>query len=247
MTKLTISEVFGPTVQGEGPSMGKRCAFVRLGRCNLDCDFCDTPFTWDWKGKNGVEYNPGVELRDAEVRDVVIELGLMDPFLALVVISGGEPMLQRSGLGALVNGIRKLQPAPRIEIETNGTQPPWESLWRDEFGVSDVWFNVSPKLSSSGVPASKAWNLPALMSFVQTGHAIFKFVVADDDDLDDVLDVVQDAQLPPDRVWIMGVTPFGMYVKQPMSDRFVAEWAIERGFNFTPRLHVQLWGQERGR
>ena len=33
---LVVSEVFGPTFQGEGPSLGQRAAFVRLGRCNLD-------------------------------------------------------------------------------------------------------------------------------------------------------------------------------------------------------------------
>ena len=37
---LRLVEVFGPTVQGEGPTIGRRCAFVRLGRCNLDCGYC---------------------------------------------------------------------------------------------------------------------------------------------------------------------------------------------------------------
>ncbi|MDQ3757733.1 MAG: 7-carboxy-7-deazaguanine synthase QueE, partial [Actinomycetota bacterium] len=34
---LVVSEVFGPTWQGEGPSVGRTAAFVRLGRCNLAC------------------------------------------------------------------------------------------------------------------------------------------------------------------------------------------------------------------
>ena len=40
--ELVVSEIFGPTWQGEGPSLGRRCGFVRLGRCNLACTFCDT-------------------------------------------------------------------------------------------------------------------------------------------------------------------------------------------------------------
>ena len=46
---LVVAEVFGPTFQGEGPSTGQRAGFVRLGRCNLDCSWCDTPYTWDWE------------------------------------------------------------------------------------------------------------------------------------------------------------------------------------------------------
>ncbi len=61
---LLVAEVFGPTFQGEGFSLGCRAAFVRLGRCNLDCGqgagatwACDTPYTWDW-----ARYDPAVEL-----------------------------------------------------------------------------------------------------------------------------------------------------------------------------------------
>lgn len=56
--ELVVSEVFGPTFQGEGPSLGRRAGFVRLGRCNLDCSWCDTPNTWDWS-----RFDPAIELR----------------------------------------------------------------------------------------------------------------------------------------------------------------------------------------
>ncbi len=45
--QLLISEVFGPTLQGEGPSAGQAAAFVRLGACNLSCAWCDTAYTWN--------------------------------------------------------------------------------------------------------------------------------------------------------------------------------------------------------
>lgn len=41
---LLVSEVFGPTVQGEGKHCGRIAAFVRLGGCNLHCRWCDTPY-----------------------------------------------------------------------------------------------------------------------------------------------------------------------------------------------------------
>jgi len=47
---LKVNEIFGPTIQGEGKSSGMPCAFLRLSLCNLHCIWCDTPYTWNWKG-----------------------------------------------------------------------------------------------------------------------------------------------------------------------------------------------------
>ena len=66
---LVVAEVFGPTFQGEGPSAGRRAMFLRLGRCNLDCAWCDTPYTWDWS-----RFDPAVELHRRTVDDVMSEL-----------------------------------------------------------------------------------------------------------------------------------------------------------------------------
>src|SRR5437764_321458 len=60
---LVVSEVFGPTAQGEGPALGRRCGFVRLGGCNLSCSWCfapDTPVLMaDWTEKPIAEVQPG--------------------------------------------------------------------------------------------------------------------------------------------------------------------------------------------
>lgn len=238
MTKLTVAEVFGPTVQGEGPSAGQRAAFVRLGRCNLDCAWCDTPFTWDWQGKNGVTYDPAVELRDVTVADVVAKV--RDMRVGLVVVTGGEPMLQRSGLTALVTEFQLQSDPPRVEIETNGTQVPWRALWPAQF-------NVSPKLASSGVDRARAWKQDAVEALRMSGRALFKFVIGSDEDIRDVETFVAVYSIDPSSVWLMQQSPFGSSALPDLTAREVAEYAIERGWNFTDRLHVRLWGQERGR
>ena len=43
MTKrIRISEIFGPTIQGEGPLIGRPTVFVRTGGCDYRCAWCDT-------------------------------------------------------------------------------------------------------------------------------------------------------------------------------------------------------------
>ncbi len=125
METLTVSEIFGPTIQGEGPYAGHPATFLRLGRCNLDCRWCDTPYTWDWKGKNGTVFYPDKELTKMPISDVISEIqsnssGNLNERL---VITGGEPLLQRNGLEQLVHDIYEEDEIP-IDIETNGTRPP---------------------------------------------------------------------------------------------------------------------------
>lgn len=241
MTQLVVSEVFGPTVQGEGPSAGRRAMFVRLGRCNLDCSWCDTSFTWDWKGKNGVVYDPAVELQRWTVDEILERLDQLETehvAPGIVVVTGGEPMLQR-GLVALCDA---LDARYDVEIETNGTREPTAAL------AAYARFNVSPKLRSSGVDQTKAIIPPALESFAalaSAGRARFKFVVCNAQDLEQVAQLVRDFGIPDGAVWIM---PEGRTAEKVQDTlRRVADLAIRCGWNVSTRLHVELWGDERGR
>jgi 7-carboxy-7-deazaguanine synthase len=223
MTQLVVSEVFGPTIQGEGPSAGRRAGFVRLGRCNLACTWCDTPYTWDWS-----RFDPAVELRKVDVAEVVAAVEAMD--VPLVVVTGGEPLLQQSALVPLLSALGGRH---RIEIETAGTLAPSPEL----VALVDQ-FNVSPKLANSGNPVERRWKPDVLRAFEATGKAVFKFVVADPAELDEV------AAFGVAPVWVMpeGTDP------AVVQERLVtlAEPVLARGWNLTPRLHVAIWGDKRG-
>ncbi|HKE77583.1 MAG TPA: 7-carboxy-7-deazaguanine synthase QueE [Acidimicrobiales bacterium] len=226
---LAISEIFGPTVQGEGPTAGRRAAFVRLGRCNLDCVWCDTPYTWDWD-----RYDPAVEVTPTPVAEVVARLDAMA--VARVVVTGGEPLLQQRGLVPLLGALGERGWA--VEVETNGTIAPTPAV-----AAAVTAFNVSPKLANSGIAPSRRIRPAALGALVETGKAAFKFVVAEPSELDEVASLVAAHGLAP--VWIMPEGTSAAVVSGRLAA--LADEVVARGWNLTTRLHVVLWGDERGR
>lgn len=230
MTTLVVSEVFGPTWQGEGPSVGRTAAFVRLGRCNLACTWCDTPYTWDWS-----RFDPAVELRELAVDDVLAQVDAMGP-VSMLVVTGGEPLLQQSRLPALLAGARER--GLRVEIETAGTVAPSPDLAAE---LVDR-FNVSPKLANSGNPAERRAKPDVLRAFEATGRAAFKFVAQDVADLDEIQAVVDTCGLR--EVWVMPEGTDAVVLTERM--RALAEPVLARGWHLTPRLHVLLWGDRRG-
>ena len=52
--KIYINEIFGPTIQGEGPHAGMKCNFVRVACCDFSCSWCDTKSAWT--RRNSMEY-----------------------------------------------------------------------------------------------------------------------------------------------------------------------------------------------
>jgi len=227
---LLVAETFG-SFQGEGPSTGQAATFLRLSRCNLSCPRCDTPYTWDWR-----RYDPRAEASRMSAATVIEKLLSGRP--DLVVITGGEPLLQQATLVPVVAAVTGV--GRRVEIETNGTVAPLPGLV-----VPGVSFNVSPKLRSFAA-AQDARNrivAEALAAFVGTGQAVFKFVAAGPADLDEIGDLQAAHGLAP--VWVM---PDGTTERATLDVmRTVADGVLARGWNLTGRLHVLVWGDVRGR
>jgi 7-carboxy-7-deazaguanine synthase len=231
-----VAEVFGPTFQGEGRALGQRCGFVRLGNCNLDCGrgpgatwACDTPYSWDWE-----RYDPASELSVRRIEDIVAQLEAIR--VNHVVITGGEPLIQQRRLVPLLYAAA--QRCWTIEIETNGTIAPMPAV----AGLV-TRFNVSPKTRGSGVPAALALRKGALAALRDSGRAVFKFVARDAAELDEIGRVVDEHGLAP--VMIM---PAGTSAEEILHvSRGLAGPVLAKGWDLTSRLHVLLWGDERGR
>lgn len=226
---LLVSEIFGPTFQGEGPSLGELAVFLRLSRCQLSCSWCDTPYTWDAR-----RHDLSAETRRLSQSQALKEI-LARP-AQLVVISGGEPLLQQDRLVWLIDMCRARR--RRVEIETNGAVVPSRGVLAAARG-----FNVSPKLANSGMPFERRIDPEALRAFAKSGKAVFKFVVDTPDDLAEIAELEAAYGIAP--IWVM---PLGVTADQVLSRaRTLAEDVLARGWNLTTRLHVLLWGDIRGR
>jgi 7-carboxy-7-deazaguanine synthase len=226
---LAVSELFGPTFQGEGPSAGRQCGFVRLGHCNLTCSWCDTAYTWDW-----TRFDPAEEVHTMSVDEIVERLEAMA--VNRVVVSGGEPLLQQDDLIPLLQRCASFGWA--VEVETNGTVAPQPSV----VGLVER-FNVSPKLANSGIVQQRRLRPGPLRLLRESGKAIFKFVACDPSDLDEIAVLVDQFGMAP--VWVMpqGATRDAVLAGMEA----LADGVASRGWNLTTRLHVLVWGNERGR
>lgn len=229
MTTLYISEAFGPTFQGEGRNLGQRAHFLRLAGCNLTCTWCDAAYTWDWR-----RFDKHAEVHPWSLEEAVD--WVIGSEVEHLVITGGEPLLQARALTKLLDALPELL---TYEVETNGTLfPPLELI-----GLVDQW-NVSPKLSNSGVPLARRWS-ECMTEWGRLMTADFKFVVDDiARDLPEIDGMVQAAGLDPRHVWLM---PQGTDSERiSVALNALSEAALLRGYNLTTRLHIHTWGNKRG-
>jgi 7-carboxy-7-deazaguanine synthase len=226
-------EIFA-SVQGEGVTCGLPSVFVRLGLCNLRCEFCDTPYTWDWR-----RYNPKTEMMGVEIDEIArLVMAQAGENVRNVVLTGGEPLLQARELAALASRLRG--EGFRIEVETNGTVLPSDAL----AASVDQW-NVSPKLETSGNLRTRREIPAALEWFAREPDAYWKFVVTSRDDLPEIEDLVHRYRVPKDRVVLM---PEGTDA-ETLSERsrWLSVACQQTGFRLGTRLQVFLWGATRGR
>lgn len=148
-------------------------------------------------------------------------------------------MLQAEKLEVLIPFlIYNISSLTRIEIETAGT------IFNDNLtAYSYIHFNVSPKLENSGNPKSLRYRPEVLERFVYA-RAIFKFVVCNEADFEEIEEIVREVRIPRHRIYVM---PEGISSEvQTGRMQFLVDEVIKRRWNLTPRLHVMIWANKRG-
>jgi len=165
-----------------------------------------------------------------------------------LVITGGEPLLgwQRAYPELLdklaERGLR------HITFETNGTQElnnEFKQYLNNWFG--EVTFSVSPKLSVSGESWADAIKPNIVWDYETYGVTYLKFVVEKESDFDE-LDRAVTAYREQEFSGPVFVMPVGGVVSVYDGNRInVADEALKRGYWYSPRLHVDLWGNGWGK
>jgi 7-carboxy-7-deazaguanine synthase len=239
-------EVFH-SIQGEGKSLGQPSIFLRTTLCNLHCIWCDTDYTWNWTGtrfQHVRDAEPGY--RKYDKKEWIAECGIEEAAALVaafpcrnVILTGGEPMLQQSALTALMEALRAADPAYRFEVETNGTLVP-----EPGFDAAVDQYNVSPKLENSNNPRRLREKPAAWRFFAASEKACFKFVIAAESDLQEVLELLARYEVPAEKVYLM---PEGTD-RRALSRRrsWLVEICKQHNFRYTDRLHVQIWGSKKG-
>ncbi|QDT63514.1 7-carboxy-7-deazaguanine synthase QueE [Calycomorphotria hydatis] len=231
---LYLSEIFH-SIQGEGGLTGTPSVFVRTSGCNLRCWFCDTPYTsWDPEGWRE-EWQVTVD----KVREFDCEHA---------VLTGGEPLLQPEVV-AFTEALTSA--GHHITIETAGT------VYRP---VKAGLISLSPKLSNS-VPSVEhhatagKWidrhdttrDQPEVVRQLTTEYEYqVKFVVHDKSDLDEIQTWLSKyPHIEHSRVFLMPQARTNEELTQKRD--WLESLSEEYGFQFSNRLHIELWGNVRGK
>lgn len=169
-----------------------------------------------------------------------------------LVITGGEPLLgwQKTYPNLLSHGL--MYDLTNLTFETNGTQPLHEDFVRymkfwGSHGSREITFSVSAKLSASGELWEDAIKPEIVASYQELGHTYLKFVVENPADFDEVDSAVKEYRTGGFKgmVYIM---PVGGVVNVYDGNKFnVADECMARGYYYSPRLHVDLWGNSWGK
>lgn len=236
---ISVSEIFGPTVQGEGAVIGKPTVFVRTGGCDYRCSWCDSKFAVLPEFRN--------TWRRMSPKDVFSEVRKLSPQPILVTLSGGNPALQP--LGSLIQ-LGKAE-GYSFTIETQGT------LVRDWFPALD-YLTLSPKPPSSGMETD--WE--KLARCVDAGGpetaTIMKIVVFDERDYAYAKEVGRRFPEVPMYLQVGNDDPPSSETTDKtepdigkLLERY--EWltgkVVVDGWNeatVLPQLHVLVWGNKRG-
>jgi len=234
--RLLVSERF-VSLQGEGVSTGAPAAFLRLGNCNLSCNYCDTPYSWDSRRFDLSQELHAISL--LEVADWVV-----DHAPGRLIITGGEPLLQHKLIVPLLCLVDERTLAlgrerTVVEIETNATILPSAAL----LARIDQW-NVSPKLSFAGDELQQRIKPQVIARFAELTHAYFKFVVRSLTDVSEVQALIEQFSLNQARVQLMPEARDPAELKERA--QLVASWALSARIRYSGRLHLELYGGRRG-
>ena len=236
---ISVSEIFGPTIQGEGSLIGSLTIFVRTGGCDYRCDWCDTlyavlpEYKTDWQPMTATEIFRQIRTRSHD-----------KPIL--ITLSGGNPAMQP--LHELI--VMGQEQGYTFACETQGTlsRPDW-------FPLLD-YLILSPKPPSSLMKFNPRLFERCIKSATGTNNnpdIILKIVVFDDVDYEFAKKIYNSYRLP---LYLQAGNATPPHKTDEVDKEGIIEktkWLTDKVYEdklfecrVLPQLHTLLWGNERG-
>ena len=178
---LYISELFYDTIQGGGKYIGVPSIFIRLGKCTLDCVFCDSKTVWTI----GQYVSFETIFSDFEKHGLIERMKRGHQ----LILTGGSPLMQQHKIVVFIKRfINRYKFKPFIEIENEVVLIPNKEM----FQLVDHW-NNSPKLKNSQNDDRKPYRPKVIEAFkhISVNNTIlspisWKFVIEKESDWDEI-------------------------------------------------------------
>ena len=149
----------------------------------------------------------------------------------LVIITGDEPLLYQNDIVELV----KKLPKYNFEIEINGNRFPFPNLSK----FKNVKFHIVFKIGLNGSVLESKYKIDKLRRFVYQDGVIFKFIIENDKDWQEMVKIINEVKISKEKVWIVPAGEKSSEIRKNLSNFF--EKIKEEGYNLSPKS--KLWLQ----
>lgn len=212
-------------VQGEGNLIGRKMLLFRVAGCNVRCRDCDSPQSWNTKSDISYTFE--------DFRDTLYTYRNQQGY-DYVMITGGAPSLYKDFLNRLVGNLYNFN----FQIEDAGDKD-----WSDFKNFENIDFSFSPKIGAlQGTTNITEWN-----AFLNLPRNYICKIVVDKNNWKENLYSIRQFQdkynIPNNKIWLM---PFGVHREEVIEQsQFLIDKSFEEGFNFSPRLHVLIYDNQK--
>ena len=235
--RINVCEIY-VSIQGEGKYLGHPAIFIRTSGCNLRCQWnktlCDTPYT-SWQAETSLETISNITDQVGRIKEKYNSVNK-------IVITGGEPLIQKN-IDLLINELATMNFF--LSLETNGTVS--KPLKID-------FVTISPKLKSSVPTLTKFESIhettrydKEVLSFWLNNYPYqLKFVVNDESDENEISWILSDLGISDnENIYVM---PQGISKQElEANSKKCINISLRRGWKFSPRAHIEVYGNVRGK
>lgn len=238
---IPVAEIFGPTIQGEGPNTGIKTLFVRVAGCDFKCSWCDSKFAWKID-KDTKRYEPEELAKELVQR-------CRDTYTSHVILTGGNPCLYSFGEVIDILHNNKIT----VDVETQGSKfPEWMSKLdlvvispkAPSSGMEDVYYKISKWLDREDVNNRIAIKIPVFnnddIEFAEKYYELCEYYKTDYGmNIDLYINVGNTNTSESGDISSRVLSDYKHLIEKVMKSKMKSVFVM-------PQLHTLVWGNKQG-